>query len=554
MIDVREQDFETIKRILKKHVPKCEVRAFGSRVKWTAKDYSDLDLAVIGKEQIPLRILTSLKEDLETAAISFRVDVLDWNRISESFRGVINEQFEIIQIPQGLKLKSGWRYLKVSDFAKVIGGGTPKTQIEKYWNGDIPWITPKDLSNHYNRYISKGERNISDEGLKNSSARILPPKTVLLTSQAPVGYVAIAQNEVATNQGFKSLVVKDGFDYDFIYYVLFHNTEYLKLHAAGSTFQELSGSTLSDLIFLIPPLPEQRAIAHILGTLDDKIELNRRMNETLEAMAHALFKSWFIDFDPVIDNALATGNPIPEEFQERAADRESLGDARKPLPEEVRNLFPNEFEHTKEHGWIPKGWKTGPISELADLNSESWSVKNAPQLVRYVDLANTKNGRINMAVPYIFSEAPSRARRALRRNDTIIGTVRPGNRSFAYIHDDDLTGSTGFAVMRPKEEYSRVFVFICLTSDDAINYFTHLADGAAYPAIRPEVVANFTCILPQKELLKQFDIFAQAWISGIGERDAQVDCLSKLRDTLLPKLISGEFRIPDAEKLVEEAV
>ncbi|RKY57794.1 MAG: restriction endonuclease subunit S, partial [Candidatus Latescibacterota bacterium] len=93
----------------------------------------------------------------------------------------------------------------------------------------------------------------------------------------------------------------------------------------------------------VPPFPEQRAIAHILGTLDDKIELNRRMNETLEAMARALFKSWFVDFDPVIDNALAAGNPIPEALAEKAKRRLALGDKRKPLPEHIRCLFPDRF-------------------------------------------------------------------------------------------------------------------------------------------------------------------------------------------------------------------
>ena len=108
----------------------------------------------------------------------------------------------------------------------------------------------------------------------------------------------MAKNLIATSQGVRSLVVNEEHDPDFIYYLLLHNTDYFKQHASGSTFQELSGSTLKFLEFLIPPLSEQRAIAHILGSLDDKIELNRRMNKTLEAMARAIFKSWFVDFLP----------------------------------------------------------------------------------------------------------------------------------------------------------------------------------------------------------------------------------------------------------------
>ena len=119
-------------------------------------------------------------------------------------------------------------------------------------------------------------------------------------------------------------------------------------------------------IFL-PPLETQKAIAHILGSLDDKIELNRQMNATLEAIAQALFKSWFVDFDPVIDNALAAGNPIPEPLQARAEARKALGDKRKPLPEAIQQQFPSAFEYSDELGWIPEGWRVNKLNSLLDI-------------------------------------------------------------------------------------------------------------------------------------------------------------------------------------------
>ncbi|MBI4653788.1 MAG: restriction endonuclease subunit S [Nitrospirae bacterium] len=192
-----------------------------------------------------------------------------------------------------------WKEYKIDDIAEVVGGGTPSTKEADNFGGTIPWLTPKDLSGYSYRYISHGERNITENGLANSSAKILPVHTVLLTTRAPVGYVAIAKNPVTTNQGFRSLVLREGFNPEFVFYLLKINTEFLKNHASGTTFGELSGSTLKSLKFLFPPLPEQKAIASILGALDDKIELNRKMNETLEAMARAIFKSWFVDFDPI---------------------------------------------------------------------------------------------------------------------------------------------------------------------------------------------------------------------------------------------------------------
>lgn len=325
----------------------------------------------------------------------------------------------------------------------------------------------------------------------------------------------------------------------------------------GSVQQVLNVKTAADLEIDLPPLTEQKAIAHILGTLNDKIELNRRMNATLEGMAQALFKSWFVDFDPVIDNALAAGNPIPDELAPRAEVRRQALELNAPslsAEASAKAGFPAAFQFTEELGWIPEGWKTGKITDLADLNSESWSNKSHPDHVNYVDLANTKNGRINEVSPYEYTEAPSRARRVLRGDDTIIGTVRPGNRSFAYINEDGLTGSTGFAVLRPKLEACRSYVYLCLTQDDVIDHFAHLADGGAYPAIRPEVVGNLDTVTFPQELIELFDQKAYPLIEKIGQHQRASEILTKLRDTLLPKLISGELRTNKVEKLAEDSI
>ena len=140
-------------------------------------------------------------------------------------------------------------------------------------------------------------------------------------------------------------------------------------HSAGvgSVRIRIYFKELSTMPFTPPPLPEQKAIAHVLGSIDDRIELNRRMNETLEAMAQTLFKSWFVDFDPVIDNALASGKEIPEEFIEKAQARTALGDKRRPLPKEIRTLFPDEFTYSDELGWIPEGWEVSSVGKEFDV-------------------------------------------------------------------------------------------------------------------------------------------------------------------------------------------
>lgn len=325
--------------------------------------------------------------------------------------------------------------------------------------------------------------------------------------------------------------------------------EWISRNAIGATMPNLNTSILRDIPVLVPEERDIKFTSNIWNDLNSKIQLNRETNKTLEAMAQALFKSWFVDFDPVIDNALAAGNKIPEPFQARAAARKT---ALAGLPKAQRALFPSEFEETEALGWVPKGWGIGLTSDIATTNEISWTKKNAPLDVNYVDLANAKNGRIQETTNYSYDEAPSRAKRCLSIGDTIIGLVRPGNRSFAYISVSGLTGSTGFAVMRPKNINLQAYLYFHLTRDDVIDEFARLADGAAYPAIRPEVVSNLECMMPSAELLHEFQQVAGNLLEKIGFNVEDIKVLESLRDTLLPKLISGELRLPDADQQAEQ--
>jgi type I restriction enzyme S subunit len=291
-------------------------------------------------------------------------------------------------------------------------------------------------------------------------------------------------------------------------------------------------TTLRQAALPVPPLAEQRAIGHILGTLDDKIELNRRMNETLEAMARALFKSWFVDFDPV---------------------RAKMEGRDPGLPKPLANLFPARLVNS-ELGEIPEGWEVGTLADFSALNPEAWSKETRPTLINYVDLSNTKWGRIEAVTAYAQQDAPSRAQRVLRPRDTIVGTVRPGNRSYAFISEDRLTGSTGFAVLRPLRLECAEFVYFAATAAGNIEGLSHLADGGAYPAVRPEVVAATQVVRPSLEVLEKFSRVARPLLAKMAENERESRTLAALRDTLLPKLISGELRVKNGERFVREAV
>ena len=180
---------------------------------------------------------------------------------------------------------SEWKTCTIGDLGTVIGGATPSTKDPaNYDGGTIPWITPKDLAGYSGRFISKGERSITAKGLSSCSTQLLPSHSVLFSSRAPIGYVAISECEVCTNQGFKSVVPNKRTDYMFLYYLLKYNKNRIENLGSGTTFKEVSGSTMRGVEVCAPTsIEEQRKIASILSSLDDKIEANTRINENLAA-------------------------------------------------------------------------------------------------------------------------------------------------------------------------------------------------------------------------------------------------------------------------------
>ena len=275
-----------------------------------------------------------------------------------------------------------------------------------------------------------------------------------------------------------------------------------------------------------PDLVNQRRIGDLLGSLDDKIDLNRRMNETLEAMARAIFKDWFVDFGPT---------------RAKAEGRASY------LAAEIWDLFPDALDGEDK----PEGWSFAPLTALAEMNPESWSRKNTPEEVKYVDLANTKWGTIEATQRFPWQDAPSRAKRVLQPGDTIVGMVRPSNGSFAFLSDSGLTGSTGFAVLRPRQSRYTELVFLSATAPENIKRLAKLADGAAYPAVRPDVVGATEVAFCGDAVAFSFSALVSPIFGRMESNKRENLTLAQTRDLLLPKLMSGEIRLSKAEKVVE---
>lgn len=448
----------------------------------------------------------------------------------------------------------------VSDQKAALATGPFGSAISSkfFQESGIPVIRGGNLSaNISERMSDKGLVFISEEKASEFKRSLVKKDDLIFTCWGTINQVGLLDEQrdyseyIISNKQMKVTLDSNKADPLFVYYIFSapkKQKEIIK-NGIGAAVPGFNLGQLREHKLLLPGIEEQRNIASFLNCFDKKIALNRQINQTLEQMAQTLFKSWFVDFDPVIDNALdaiANGQDIeiPESlakrFEARKAVRESEGF--EPLPADIRQLFPCEFEE-RELGFVPKGWGVGVISDLADINSTSWTKKNAPQSVNYVDLASAKSGIIQGFDFYLYEEAPSRAKRILNKNDTIFGLVRPANRSFAYVNSDGLTGSTGFAVVRAKNDYFKSYVYLAITDKDVVDEFARIADGAAYPAIKPDDIALLKTIIATENIMIRFDRIVAEYRNKIGLNLSSNDELTKLRDTLLPKLISGELRL-----------
>jgi type I restriction enzyme, S subunit len=338
--------------------------------------------------------------------------------------------------------------------------------------------------------------------------------------------------EMATSQDFANWICGPDLDYRYLKYALIAEGDALLNFASGSVHQTIYFPELKSFHIAAPEMPEQRAIADILSALDDKIELNRQTNETLEGMAQAIFRDWFVDFGPTRRKAAGEADPV------------AIMGGLTPDPAraaELAALFPADFGSDG----LPAGWTAGTLDRLALVNSESWKTKNHPAQVEYVDLSNTKWGTIEATAILTWEAAPSRARRIVRTGDTIVGTVRPGNGSYAYIGRNGYTASTGFAVLRPRQVIYTDAIYVAATAADNITRLANLADGhgGAYPAVNPDVVVATPFPVVPDDLLTAFSAFASPLRAKIEQAKLENQTLADTRDYLLPRLMSGAVRV-----------
>lgn len=427
----------------------------------------------------------------------------------------------------------------IGDIAQVFDGphATPK-KIDKG-----PYFLSISSLESGKLDLSKSAR-ISEEQFIKWTRRVTPRENDLLFSyETRLGEAALMPAKLRACLGRRmGLLRPDVFKVDPKYLLYAYlgpafQNEIRRRTNRGATVDRIALKELPTFPINLPVLSEQKAIAHILGTLDDKIELNRQMNNTLEQMAQALFQSWFVDFDPVIDNALTRGNDIPEALLAKCEKRKAAPDIKKLLHTnpELAAQFPSSFVYNETlDKWIPEGWEVKSLGAVANFGNGKSSPDRVVDGVYPVFGSNGLIGRANEA----------------RWKDVIIvGRVGTYCGSLFY-HKGEvwLTDNAMFAQMNRAQNNQFLFEFL------KRNNLNDLSTGSGQPLLNQGILKSIPIVLPTEHILERYSDYADKLYQKKNENSRMSDSLTQLRDTLLPQLISGKLKVPEAMLQVEEAM
>lgn len=421
-----------------------------------------------------------------------------------------------------------WTEYKLSEIVDIFGGGTPKASISEYWGGNIPWLSIKDFNSN-NRFVYCTEKSITQLGLKNSSTKLLNKGDLIISARGTVGALAQLGKPMTFNQSCYGLRAKPLTINNFLYYLLKDKIKILKRNTHGSVFDTITRKTFDILKVKLPPLKEQKAIAHILSTLDEKIELNKKINKTLEDIAQAIFKHWFVDFE------------FPNEN----------GESYKSSGGEMVE---------SELGMIPKGWEIGTVSDMGEVvggatpskKKEDYFTQNGIPWITPKDLANTNDLFIERGSIDITEKGLKNS--SVRKMPK--GTVLFSSRApigYIAISKNEITTNQGFKSIVPakKTGFSSMYVFCWLKENTDI--IRNRANGSTFKEISGSEMKKISSIIPPKNILVMFNNIQNDLFKKIETTESENRILKNIRDTLLPKLMSGEIRVPlDQEGDCEE--
>ena len=436
-------------------------------------------------------------------------------------------------------MSSEWQSYHLADAGRIVTGKTPKGNMPEYEGSEVPFVTPPDFTG--SMWIRNTNRKISELGAQSVKGSIIPERSVLVTCiGSDMGKAALAASRCVTNQQINAVLVDETkFCPEFLYYNLSLRKDEIRGLAGGSAQPILNKSAFGQLCFSAPPLPAQRSVAASLRPINDRIALLRETNATLEAIAQALFKSWFVDFDPV-----------------RA---KMEGRAPEGMDEATSALFPDALEES-ELGWVPKGWR---MSHLADLTSaHHGSIQTGPfgsqlHASDYVEFGvpvvmpkDIKDRRaMTDSVARVAQEDADRLSRHKLMAGDIVFSRRGDVERHALITEREagwLCG-TGCLLLRPGKSWrSSTFLSMALDAVQARTWLVQHAVGATMPNINTGILGSVPVLLPPDALLSAFEDVVSATELQRSYNSSTAETLATLRDTLLPRLISGQLRLPEA--------
>ena len=541
-VDIRPDHLGIVQDILREHLPAdFKVWVFGSRANWATKDSSDLDLALEGKSKLDHKVLGTLKDAFEDSTLPYTVDVVDLNRIGDSFRQIVESQ-RVPLLIDGANTNTvplsgsngGGNEVKLGDVATIVMGQSPPGNTVSDEPGVALLNGPTEFGPHHPVPVQ----------FTSDPRKFAQPGDVLFCVRgSTTGRMNWADQEYAIGRGVAAIRhTEDPTLQPLLRGAIEVALPELLTAATGSTFPNVSASQIADIPYPDLSVNEQRAIAHILGTLDDKIELNRRMNETLEAMARALFKSWFVDFEPV---------------RAKMEGRWRRGESLPGLPAEHYDLFPDRLVDS-ELGEIPEGWEVKVLGSLLETletghrphGGVGGFVTGIPSVgaesieqVGVFDFSKTKY------VPLDFYGGMKRG--VVEEGDVLIykDGGRPGELEPAVTYISRGFPYRAFCInehvyrVRTKR-FSQQLLYCYLTTSSAFWQMRELATGVAQPGLNRRAVESIAISIPlaggllavcQEEIGPLLD---ECNINGLESRR-----LSRIRDALLPRLVSGEVGV-----------
>lgn len=378
---------------------------------------------------------------------------------------------------------------KIGDLGKIINGGTPSTANESFWNGEIPWITPNDLSNYDSKWIKYGERNITKEGLEKSSAKYVPAESILISTRAPVGYVVRNEIDASTNQGIKAFVPNPELvNANYMYYYFKKNTRLLNLRSGGTTFRELSTNSLKFIDVLLPDLETQTKTGDIISVFDDKIELNKELISSLEEYSQLLFHKWFVDFNFPNEE----GKPYKNEGGELT-------------------LVNNQL--------VPKGWEHLKLGDLTNITTGKKDANHA-----------TEDGQ------YPFYTCSSEQLNSPTYSFDTKAMILAGNGEFWFNrYEGKFEAYQRNYIIESKSD--NMFDYLYLNLDKYLNVITSKSAGSIIKYLTMGMITELEVIIPDDITLQKFNKIINPLFTKIDLLKKENTYLEEIRNLLIHKLL-----------------